>query len=182
MKSRNSFLLLFFLSIFVLIPSHAQDYLIQAGDELIISVWRENDLNRKQIVRPDGKISFPLIGDVFVAGKSVAILRKEITTHLGKYIEDANVEVIVTQTSNRIYIVGNVHKPGIFGFYQDLDVMQALALAGGTTPFASLNKIKILRRNEQGPMYIPFSYSEVEDGKNLQQNIILKAGDTVVVP
>ena len=160
----------------------AQDYHIQAGDELIVAVWREEGLSRKQIVRPDGKISFPLIGDIAAAGKSVEVLRAEITEKLSKYIEDANIEVSVTQTSNRIYVVGNVHKPGIFGFYQDIDVVQALALAGGTTPFAALSKIKILRRTDDGPSFIAFSYSDIENGKNLQQNIILQAGDTVVVP
>ena len=179
---RSSILVVFFSLFSAFTPSHAQDYLIQQGDELVIAVWRENDLSRKQIVRPDGKISFPLIGDVSVLGKSVEILREEITSKLAKYIEDANVEVSVTKTSNLFYVVGNVQKPGIFGFYQGIDVMQALALAGGTTPFASLNKIKILRRTEDGPTYIEFSYSEVENGKNLQQNIILKSGDTVVVP
>lgn len=182
MQLRSSILVVFFSLFSAFTPSHAQDYLIQQGDELVIAVWRENDLSRKQIVRPDGKISFPLIGDVSVLGKSVEILREEITSKLAKYIEDANVEVSVTKTSNLFYVVGNVQKPGIFGFYQGIDVMQALALAGGTTPFASLNKIKILRRTEDGPTYIEFSYSEVENGKNLQQNIILKSGDTVVVP
>ncbi len=170
------------LLLFTSFSSSAQDYLIQEGDELLISVWRESELSRKQIVRPDGKISFPLIGDVSVVSKSVEMLRQEITTQLAKYIDDANVEISVTRTNNLIYVIGNVQKPGIYRFFQDTDVMQALALAGGTTAFASLNKIKILRRTANTPGYIEFSYSEVESGKNLQQNIILKSGDTVVVP
>ena len=107
------------LLLFTSFSSSAQDYLIQEGDELLISVWRESELSRKQIVRPDGKISFPLIGDVSVVSKSVEMLRQEITTQLAKYIDDANVEISVTRTNNLIYVIGNVQKPGIYRFFQE---------------------------------------------------------------
>ncbi|TCK19390.1 polysaccharide export outer membrane protein [Thiogranum longum] len=161
----------------------ATSYQIQPGDVLRISVWREENLISDVIVRPDGKITFPLAGEVDAAGGSVESLRNEIMARLQKFIPDPVVTVSVTQLlGNKVYIIGKVNRPGEFPMVRNVDVMQALSMAGGTSTYAALNKIKILRRKNGSLMAIPFEYGEVEKGKNLDQNIILHAGDVVVVP
>lgn len=159
------------------------DYLIQPGDILQISVWKEPDLAREVLVRPDGGLSFPLAGDVQAAGNSVPDLENEITKRIRKYIPEAVVTVAIRQALGyRFYIVGRVNRPGEFNSVRPIDVMQALALAGGTTSFAALNDIKILRRENGVETSIPFRYGRVQKGKSLKENIILKSGDVVVVP
>lgn len=159
------------------------DYLIQPGDVLQISVWKEPDLTREVLVRPDGGLSFPLAGDVQAAGNSVPDLENEITKRIRKYIPEAVVTVAIRQALGyRFYIVGRVNRPGEFNAVRPIDVMQALALAGGTTSFAALNDIKILRRENGVETSIPFRYGRVQKGKSLKENIILKSGDVVVVP
>ncbi|MHB8624141.1 MAG: polysaccharide biosynthesis/export family protein [Sulfuricaulis sp.] len=159
-------------------------YQIQPGDILNIDVWKEQDLQREVTVRPDGGLNFPLVGDIDTAGKTTTELQKEITTKLVKFVPDPVVTVSVKQSlGNMIYVAGKVNKPGNFVANRDTDVMQALSMAGGLTPYASENKIKILRRDEHGVLKsIPFKYSEVEKGVNLEQDIILQGGDVVVVP
>lgn len=170
-------------------PAFAQDssavgqYAIQPGDVLQVSVWKEEDLTQQVIVRPDGNISFPLAGEVKAAGESVENLRGLLSERLKKYIPDPVVTVSVVQlTGNTVYVIGKVNRPGAFPIVRNVDVMQALSLAGGTSTYASLNNIKILRRENGALKAIPFEYGEVESGKHLEQNIILKAGDVVVVP
>ncbi len=161
----------------------ATSYIVQPGDVLSISVWKEKDLQGDVSVRPDGGLNFPLVGDIAAAGKTVEELRKDIAAKIGKYVPDPVVTVIVKQSLGyQIFVIGKVNKPGAFPAARNIDVMQALSIAGGPTPFASLNKIKILRRNNGELKSIPFKYSQVEKGKDLQQNIILKGGDVVVVP
>jgi polysaccharide biosynthesis/export protein len=158
-------------------------YAVQPGDILTVSVWKELDLTLEVLVRPDGGLSFPLVGDVSAAGKSVAVLREEFTERLKKYIPNPVVTVAVkTIGGNRVYVLGKVLKPGEFPFAKPIDVMQALSLAGGTTSFAAINDIVILRRQNGVLMAFPFHYAEVERGKGLAQNILLDSGDTVVVP
>lgn len=158
-------------------------YQIQPGDVLRISVWREENLVSDVIVRPDGKITFPLAGEVAAAGSSIETLRDEIMVRLQKYIPDPVVTVSVKQLlGNKVYIIGKVNRPGEFPMVRNVDVMQALSMAGGTSTYAALNKIKILRRKNGVLTAIPFEYGEVEKGKNLEQNIILQAGDVVVIP
>ncbi len=158
-------------------------YMIQPGDVLTVSVWKEKDLEDTVLVRPDGGLSFPLTGDIQTTGKTVEQVRKEISARLGKYIPDPVVTVAIKQIQgNVIYVVGKVNKPGDFIANSDIDVMQALSMAGGMTPFAAENSIKILRRLHGAETAIPFKYGQVESGKHLQQNIILQAGDVVVVP
>ena len=158
-------------------------YLIQPGDQLLISVWKEEDLIREVIVRPDGRISFPLAGEVMAAGDSVENLRLLISDRLEKYIPDPVVTVSVRQLSgNVVYVIGKVNRPGEFPIVRDVDVMQALSMGGGTSTYAALNKIKILRRENGKLTAIPFKYGDVEKGEDLEQNIVLKAGDVVVVP
>jgi polysaccharide biosynthesis/export protein len=166
-------------------PSEAQPstYLIQPGDVLEISVWREEYLEREVIVQPDGMISFPLVGIVRAAGGSVQALQERVAERLVLYIPDPVVTVSITDIrGNRIYVIGQVQRPGEFIMNPTVDVVQALALAGGTTPFASLNDIKILRRSGDRQLAIDFSYSDVERGRNLDQNIVLQSGDVIIVP
>jgi polysaccharide export outer membrane protein len=165
-------------------PSEIDDvYLIQPGDRLAVSVWKEEDLTQDVIVRPDGRVTFPLAGEMSAAGDSLEALRKEIATRLSKYIPDPVVTVSVRELSgNKVYVIGKVNRPGEFTVLRNVDVMQALSMAGGTSTYAALNKIKILRRGNGGLEAISFEYGEVEKGDNLEQNIILKAGDVVVVP
>lgn len=159
------------------------DYLIQPGDLLHISVWKEPDLERDVLVRPDGGLSFPLAGDVPAAGNSVPDLEKELANRIRKFIPEAVVTVAMKDARGyRFYVVGRVNRPGEQISPRPIDVMQALALAGGTTSFAALNDIKILRRENGVEASIPFRYGRVQKGKSLKENIILKSGDVVVVP
>ena len=158
-------------------------YRIQPGDILEISVWREESLLRQVLVRPDGGLSFPLVGDVQAAGKSVVELQALITERLQKYIPDPVVTVSTQQLNgNKIYVIGKVTRPGEFVANRYMDVVQALSVAGGMTPFAAANKIKILRRTNGAMAAIPFRYGDIEKGEDLEQNIILQSGDVVVVP
>ena len=158
-------------------------YLISPEDVLEISVWREEDMSREVVVRPDGGISFPLAGDLKAAGKTPMKLQSDITERLKKYIPDAVVTVSVTQVQGlRIYVTGKVRSPGQFRIGRYIDVLQALTLAGGLTPFADQSDIHIMRRTKNRIEVIPFNYGQVEKGKNLEQNIILQTDDVVVVP
>jgi polysaccharide export outer membrane protein len=164
-------------------PAPLTGYLIQPGDLLEISVWKEDYLERDILVRPDGGVTFPLAGDVLAAGRTVADVQAQITVQLSRFIPDPVVTVSLKEIrGNKIYVLGQVQKPGAFVMNPRVDVMQALALAGGTTPFANTNDIKILRRTADRQEVIDFRYSEVEKGRKLAQNIILKSGDIIVVP
>jgi polysaccharide export outer membrane protein len=164
-------------------PYSGGEYRIGPEDVLDISVWREETLTQKVVVRPDGGISYPLVGDLKVSGKTTEEVRKEITERLKKYIPEPAVNVAVSQVSGyRIYVLGQVNKPGQYVVGRYVDVLQALTLAGGLTPFASENNIKILRREGDREVVLPFTYAAVKKGQDLQQNIILKSDDVVVVP
>ena len=161
----------------------AQTYLLQPGDILQVSVWREQELQSEVIIRPDGVMSFPLSGDVVAAGRGVDEVRADLEARLRKFVPEAVVTVAVKLLAgNRVFIVGKVLKAGDFVMGRPIDVMQAIALAGGATPFADLGGIRILRRTAGKLVSIPFSYGEVESGRKLEQNILLQGGDTVVVP
>jgi len=161
----------------------ANTYFIQPGDILEISVWKEKDLQKEMMVRPDGGLNFPLAGEIIASEKTVEQLQKELTAKLTKYVPDPVVTVSVKQSiGNKIFVVGKVNKPGDIIAVRNIDVMQALSMAGGPTPFASVNKIKILRRVNGELKSIPFRYSQVEKGEDLEQNIVLQGGDVVVVP
>jgi polysaccharide biosynthesis/export protein len=165
-------------------PHPDAGYALQPGDVLTVTVWKETDLTGDALVRPDGGLSLPLAGDLVAAGKTVDELRQEITTRLKRYIPDPVVTVAAKAVyGNHIYVVGKVQKPGEFPVVRDVDVMQALALAGGMTPFAAENDIVILHRADNGTQQsLRFHYSSVARGKHLEQNIVLQPGDTVVVP
>jgi polysaccharide export outer membrane protein len=159
------------------------DYKINPGDILSVSVWREVDLQREVLIRPDGKFSFPLAGDISAKGKSVEQIRGLLTKRLELYIPDLVVSVsVVSVNGNKVYVIGQVNRPGEIPVNPNIDVMQALSIAAGANAFAQLNDISILRRTENGLISIPFRYGDIEKGKRLEQNIVLQAGDVVVVP
>ena len=163
--------------------SHPDGYRINAGDELEISVWKEEDLQRDVLIRPDGAFSFPLAGNIQAAGKTATEIEAELVSRLSRYIPELVLTVTVTDVGgNQIYVIGQVSNPGAFVMNPAVDVIQALTLAGGTTPFASLKKIRILRRENGVQRAIEFDYTDVSEGRSLGQNILLKSGDVVVVP
>lgn len=159
-------------------------YRINRGDVLSISVWKEEGLQADEVlVRPDGYISFPLVGNLPVAGKSVPQVSQEMVANLSKYIPDPVVHITVKALSgNLVYVIGKVARPGVFPMGSPVDVVQALTMAGGMTPYAAANKVKIIRREGTRQTAIPFAYGDIEKGEHLEQNIILQAGDVVVVP
>ncbi|MBU0993176.1 MAG: polysaccharide export protein [Proteobacteria bacterium] len=160
-----------------------KDYLIGPEDILEISVWKDKDLTQKVGVRPDGKISFPLIGDVAVAGHTVEWVKDEIAKKVREYVPDAVVSVMMLQIKGmQIFIVGKVENPGGSNTIRKINVMQALGYSGGLTKFADEDDIIILRTVNGKQIKIPFDYSEVKKGQNLEQNIWLMDGDVIVVP
>ncbi len=160
------------------------NYFIGPEDVLFISVWQEPDLQREVKVRPDGGISFPLAGNVEVAGKTVDEVTSIITERVQKYIPAAVVTVSVEQVAGySVYVIGQVSAPGKFTLGRYVDVMQALTLAGGLTPFANADEITIRRRQPDGTeIVLPFDYGAVQSGRSIDQNVLLQSGDTVVVP
>ena len=159
-------------------------YELQAGDVISVAVYQEDTLNREVLIRPDGGMSFPLVGDIQAAGLSPIELKNGLEAGLAEFIPDASVTVSVLQSSgNQVFVLGKVARPGAYPIFRPLDVMQALALAGGTTQFASTDDIRILRREPDGvQQVIDFRYSRVVSGRDLEQNIVLESGDTIVVP
>lgn len=158
-------------------------YLIAAGDVLDISIWKEDGLEREVLVRPDGGIDFPLVGELKAGGKTTRALQVEIKKKIERFITDAVVTVSLKQIyGNTIYVLGKVARPGEYVARHYMDITQALALAGGLTPYAAASSIKVLRRAGVKEKVFKFDYSDIEDGDNLQQNIVLKNGDVVIVP
>ena len=159
-------------------------YRLQPGDVIDISVWKEDELRREALVRSDGGISFPLAGDLVVAGLTPAELQAELEARLRGFIPDVTVSVAVLAINgNQVYVVGKVNRPGVYKFERPVDVMQALSLAGGATEFAGVDDIRILRRGADGAQQtFEFEYSSVARGRQLEQNIVLQSGDTLIVP
>ena len=159
------------------------DYIIGPGDVLDISVWKDEALTRSCVVRPDGFISFPLIGDVRASGKTSQQLKLEIESRLIRYVPGLTLSLEIKQiNSMTIYVIGKVNIPGRFVVNANIDVLQALSTAGGLNPFAKENDIKIFRKDKEETTIFPFQYDKVVDGKRLEQNIQLNRGDIVVVP
>lgn len=158
-------------------------YVIGPQDVLDINVWKEPNISRTVPVRPDGKISLPLLNDIQAAGLTPDQLGKEITSDLHKYLENPQVTVIVTAiNSQRFYLLGEVTRPGTFQLLPKMTVLQALADAGGFSPFAKLKDIYVLRTVDGHQTKFPFNYKDVLKGENVQENIVLRPGDTIVVP
>ena len=162
--------------------TESPDYLIGPNDVLNIFVWREENLTRDVTVMSDGKISFPLIGNVVAQGKTVVQLRDDITTKLKKYIDTPEVTVIVNASSRRIYTIGNVNAPGPYPLAANMTVLQALSTAGGFSEWADTKNIVIIRRSKGKEVQHPFNYKEFISGKKIEQNIVLQPNDTIVVP
>jgi polysaccharide export outer membrane protein len=158
-------------------------YRLHPGDVITVSVWKETDLQSEVLIRPDGGFSFPLAGEVEASGKTIEEIRSILTERLKRFIPTPVVTVAVKQiVGNRVYVVGRVNRAGDFPLNSQIDVMQAIALAGGATPFAAINDIVILRRHNGQQQALHFHYSDVARGRDLTQNILLQGGDTVVVP
>jgi polysaccharide biosynthesis/export protein len=163
----------------------AQDpnYVIGAQDVLGISVWKEAELTSVVPVRPDGKISMPLLNDVQAAGLTPTQLAEQITTSLRKFVTDPQVTVIVTQiNSQRVYILGEVTRAGAYPLLPEMTILQALSSAGGFTQFANMRKIYMFRMENGKQVKYPFDYKAAIAGKRPEENVVLKAGDTIVVP
>jgi polysaccharide biosynthesis/export protein len=159
-------------------------YRIAAEDVLDISVWREPDLSRRVIVRPDGGFSFPLVGNIQAAGLTPAELEADLRARLGTFVPDVEVTVSVQELRGmRVYVTGQVRNPGQYQVGRYVDVLQAVTLAGGFTPFADRRNVRIIRRDEDGREQVfKFNYRDVARGRNLEQNIQLHTDDVVLVP
>lgn len=159
------------------------DYVIGPGDVIDISLWKEESLTKSLVVLPDGRISFPLIGEVQAADRTVGDVKQEIEERLKPYVPEPVLTVEVKQVNSMlIYVIGRVNAPGRFVLNANVNVLQALAAAGGLNPFAKRDKIKIMRQEAGKTKSLPFHYDDVVDGKRLEENVMLKRGDLVVVP
>lgn len=160
-----------------------KSYHIGPGDVLEISVWKDPELSKQLTVPPDGIISFPLIDPIKVTSMTTTDLKQKITQKLSEFIPEATVTVILLEINSlKAYVIGKVNKSGEFPISMETTVMQILAKAEGLNPFASRGNIQILRQQDNKVIKIPFDYGQVEKGKNLEQNIVIKSGDVVVVP
>ena len=164
-------------------PAAEASYLLGPEDIVKISVWKDEHLTQEVVVRPDGMISFPLVGDVPAAGRTIEDVRLELVKRLNRFVQSPQVSVLAIKIlSYKIYVIGRVNKPGEFLVGHYTDVLQALSLAGGLNQFAAENDIRIMRRNRGEQQVFQFRYGDVRKGKEMGQNIILERGDVVVVP
>lgn len=160
-----------------------KSYRIGPGDVLDVSVWKDEAQSKVVVVLPDGTISLPLIGEIVAAGKTVVQLKEEISGKVARFVPDPVLTVIVQQVNSMmVYVIGKVNKPGRFALNTNVNVLQALTMAGGLNPFAKREQIRIMREGQEGTKIFEFDYDEVSAGENLEQNIKLERGDMVVVP
>jgi len=158
-------------------------YVIGSEDVLSILFWREKNLSVDTIVRPDGMISLPLLNDIHAAGLTTDELRQRVMEEASKFVEDSTATVFVKQINSRkVFITGNVAKPGVYPLTGSLNVLQLIAVAGGLLEFADGSKIQVMRTENGTPVAYPFNYKWLAEARNLKQNIELKPGDTIVVP
>jgi polysaccharide export outer membrane protein len=160
------------------------DYTIGSDDLLAVNVWREPEISRSVVVRPDGRISLPLVGDLPASGRTPAQLQDAIKDHLLNYLSDPEVTVIVQEARSRKFnILGEVEHPGSYPLSRAMTVLDAIAIAGGLRDFAKSRKIYVLRTSPDGSLArLEFNYKEVIKGMRLSQNVELQPRDTVVVP
>ena len=163
---------------------HDDDYVIGPSDVLAVNVWKDAELSRTVPVRPDGKISLPLIGELQVSGLTVLQVQRMVAERLKEYISNPEVAVIVQQMKSRTYaILGKIAKPGSYELGKPTTVLEAIAIAGGFLDFAKVSKIHIIRPMDKGsPETLHFDYKKVIKGRNPEQNVELKSGDTIIVP
>jgi polysaccharide export outer membrane protein len=158
-------------------------YTIGPEDVLNVMFWRDKEMSADVVVRPDGRITLPLVNDVIAAGLTPEQLRDRIREEASKYVEDPSVTVIVRQiNSRRVFITGMVGKPGAYPMTRAITVLQLISLAGGLNEYADTKNIMIMRTENGQQVALKFNYNDVRKGKNLKQNIELRTGDTVVVP
>ena len=159
------------------------DYHLHAGDEILVGVFDDPKLLPEKItIAPDGRFSFPLIGQVTASGKTAEQLREEMAERLKKYITDPSVIVVINDVKGNVaYVIGQVNKPGAIEMNPAINVMQALSIAGGLNPYAKGDSIMVIRGGQQ-QRTLNFRYGQVINGKNLEQNVELQSGDVVVVP
>jgi polysaccharide export outer membrane protein len=168
-------------------PSFSQaipEYRLHPGDKVVIGVYDDPKLLPQEVtVTPDGKISYPLVGELVVGGKTVAEIRAEMEIKLKKYVSDPIATVIVTDVKGNVaYVIGQVTKPGQIIMNPTINVLQALSMVGGANPYAKLDSIIVIRSTPGGQRVLPFKYGAVSAGKDLSQNVQLESGDVVVVP
>lgn len=164
------------------IPTPA-DYVIGPDDALDVIVWRDKDMSASVQVRPDGKISLPLVNDIQAAGLTPDQLRETIKTAVARFVTDPSVTIVVKQINSRkVFVTGSVNKPGPYPLSDTMTVLQMLALAGGLSEYANGKEILVMRTERGQTQSFKFNYKDVSKGKNLQQNIVLRPGDTIVVP
>ena len=164
-------------------PQESPSYLIGPNDILSIYVWKEPELTREVTVMPDGRVTFPLAGEVVAQGQTVTQLKKTITQKLEKYVTAPEVTVIVKESrSQMIYTIGKVGRPGPYPLTSGMTILQALSIAGGLGEWADQKNIIVVRRQSGKEIQIPFNYKEFTSGQNLERNILLQPGDTIVVP
>jgi len=162
---------------------YSQEYTIGAGDILFISIWKDEALTRTMPVRPDGMITFPLIGELTAGGKTAASLQSEIEKRISRFVPEPYVTVAVQEIKSLvIYVIGRVNNPGRFAVISDMNALQALAMAGGCNAFAKRNDIKIFRTIGGESRVFQFDYDHVSKGEHLEDNILLQRGDVIVVP
>jgi len=163
--------------------TQGNDYLIGAGDVLEILVWREPDLSRTVTVRPDGKISLPLVDDIQAAQGTLLQLKKRLTETLSGFVEQPSVYVMLQENrSKKIYMVGKINSAGEYPLEKNMTVLQAIARAGGFGEWASKDDIIIVRKTPTGQIHIKFDYDRVVSGKDVTQNILLNSDDVIIVP
>lgn len=164
------------------VTAGAGEYRIGAGDVMDISVWKNDDLTRQRVVLPDGTVQMPLLGQVMVEGKTVVDLEKELEEKLAAFISNPILSVSLIQVNSMVvYVIGKVNHPGRFAVHKNIDVLQALSVAGGLTPFAKEKEIGVFRKINGQTKIINFNYDEVSEGENLDQNIMLQRDDVIVV-
>lgn len=165
------------------VPVSEAGYRIGAGDVLHVFVWKEPEISGPVVVRLDGRITVPLLGDVQAAGKRPEDLAVEVSTALRDYLDSPHVTISVQEANSaRFFVVGQVEEPGAFAFTGPLSVVQALALAGGFREFAKRDSIIVIREQNGSRQVLEFDYEELERGKGLDQNHALQVGDTILVP
>jgi polysaccharide export outer membrane protein len=158
-------------------------YVIGPEDVLTVLFWRDKDMSAEAVVRPDGKITLPLLNEVQAAGLTPEQLRNSLTEQATRYLEDPSVTVVVKQINSlKVFVTGEVGKPGVYAMTAPLTVIQLLAMAGGVNEYAKKDKIVIMRTESGRQMIYPFNYEAVTKRSNMRQNILLKPGDTIIVP
>jgi polysaccharide export outer membrane protein len=182
---RRAIILLLFVLILGL-PAMAgameEDYILGPGDLIEVSVWGETELSREMRIRPDGKIAYPLVGETMAAGRTIENLRQEFEAKVNDFIPKAPVTIILSESSSkRYFVIGKVASPGAFPMYDSVNVMQALAIAGGLNQFADEDSILIIRDNGGQKEVIRFDHSDIVRGKRLEQNILLQSKDIIIV-